>query len=184
MPKRPSKAFSINRLAEITGIDRRTLKRRLADVGLSGGPWTVPNLLKALLCSPGADPELADLRRERLRSQNRILSAEAARTEGRMANLDEVEQGWMAGLLRLRDSLLRLPGALSGRVAYLRTETEVENLLRTAIEEALTELSKPLSEEEWAKWQALVAAGLAQGLPVPAGNGDVAEEKYENRSQD
>jgi len=135
-------SLTVNRISELTDVDRRTLKRRLAAAGLSGGPWPVGVILKALLASPGADPELAEAHKRRAVARARLAEAMADKASGEYVGLDVVERTLGQVILLSRNRLLKIPAAVASRVACCTSETEVESLLQTVIEDVLRALSR------------------------------------------
>jgi hypothetical protein len=88
--------------------------------------------------------DLTELRRERLTAQNRILNAEAKRTEGILVPLKEVEEAWSERILMSRALWLRMPSRLAARLAYMKDQVEVQDALEQEVNSILTELSKPI----------------------------------------
>ena len=142
MTEQMPKSLTINALAEVTGIDRRTLKRRLGDAGLSGGPWDLAALLRALLAGPMADGTLADAIRRRAIAKATTAELEANKASGMYLLAADVERTWASGILAFRSRLLQLPARVAARFPYCKDEASVAQLLETELFDAMRELSR------------------------------------------
>ena len=138
---------SINGLSELTGIDRRTITKRMAKTppiiveGIAK-KWPSDIALRAIYqpdIEDYLDPaqERAALDRER-RKQLELVNAKA---EGRLLDAAIVAETWAAQVGIARGRLLALPARIAPNVINFGDLRAIELVIRDAIHDALTELS-------------------------------------------
>lgn len=145
--------LTINKLHEITGKDRRTIKKRLVDLpSTSEGYDSVEALPLIYQLNAGErldiQQELASLNQARRKK----LEIETAKLEGNLIDADEVIRHWMDMITNAKTKLLALPQALAHQVLVVDSYGEAEALLKKSIYEALHELSQdgiPTVAQKW-----------------------------------
>jgi phage terminase Nu1 subunit (DNA packaging protein) len=137
---------SISQLSEITGIDRRTISRRLQPLepeitGRSHLYETVTAL--PLIYGHMAEDGSLDLSQERAalaRAQRELTELKTAQQQNELVPAAEVEKQAHAAATTVRDTFLALPGRVAGQMVGL-TDQEVELLLAGEVRQALRSAS-------------------------------------------
>ena len=136
---------SINHIADLTGLDRRAVTRRLASI-----PHVVDGLAKkydtviALPLLLGHDAEKLDPSQEKAlldRARREGVETENRKRAGELLEADEVAALWVAQVAIAKGRLLALPSRIAPAVIGLGDLRSIETVIRDAIYEALTELS-------------------------------------------
>ena len=139
--------ISINHLAKLTGLDRRTVTKKLANVtpirrgGTKGNFYDSEQVLRTIyLGDEGSkDPKL-DLGQERAK----LAKAQTAKTElevsvlaGKLIKVEDVQNEWSAHIVAFRSKILSIPS----KVGQLVHDTKIEERVREFCHEALEELT-------------------------------------------
>ena len=138
---------SISRLSELSGFDRRTIRKRLADLTpIREGRALLYETQDALplLYSYGAEGDEFDLTEQRARLAFHQANNERLKEEERTGQLipaDAVEQAWLDHVTAARAVLLALPTKLAPIVMSASTIREVEDFARDEIFRALDSLA-------------------------------------------
>ena len=138
---------SISRLSELSGFDRRTIRKRLADLTpIREGRALLYETQDALplLYSYGAEGDEFDLTEQRARLAFHQANNERLKEEertGRLIPADAVEQAWLDHVTAARAVLLALPTKLAPIVMSASTIREVEDFARDEIFRALDSLA-------------------------------------------
>lgn len=88
------------------------------------------------------DAQLA--KAEKVRLENIILKSQADKAQGSVISIDEAKKVIENLVLHARGKALGLANKIAPRVAYMKSEIEVENAIQTEVEEFLSELSRPV----------------------------------------
>lgn len=141
--------LSINQLSEVTGKDRRTIKKRLAGIAPHSedgraqyfDAHVVIDLLFALDSSQGIDKKLQqeELRIESARREK--LEIEVKRLRGEMLPIDVVAKELEMACTYVRAQLFSLPNKLSMPLAIISDPAVVNEKIHNALSECLTELN-------------------------------------------
>lgn len=145
--------LSINKLSEITGQDRRRIKRiaGVLEATIEGrshlyeSTEIIPLLYKAL----GYDHKL-DLTQERAllaHYQAGKAEIELKAMQGEFVALDEVVEEVTTGMMAMRAKLLALPSKAAPQVIGLDSHTKILGVLRDFVYEALEELASMYEEQ-------------------------------------
>lgn len=78
---------------------------------------------------------------ELYRTQSHLNRLKIAEAEGRLVDLQSVEQGFARMVVNARQRLLQIPDSLGGELAAAPSEAACADLLREAIRDALKELA-------------------------------------------
>ena len=137
---------SINRLSELTGRDRRTVKKSLVLlVPVIKGRSHLYDSQEALLLIYGsAKSGDFDLNEEQARLAHHRADSEELRVQqarGELIPAEEVERAWLDHVMSARAVLLALPTKLAPAVMGATTMREVETFARDEIYRALDALS-------------------------------------------
>lgn len=76
-------------------------------------------------------------------ANRRIKEVEAARVEGTVEEISEIERSRVALVMFVRQRLLGIPAKLAPRLAAFNTPAQIQSALEKEIEEILTQLSEP-----------------------------------------
>lgn len=137
---------SINALAELTGYDRRTLRKKLARLPFEeSGRSHLYDTVTALATIYAATGEGYDLTREKARlahHQADIAEIDARERKGDVVKRDAVVAAWQAELVTVRAKLLSLPTRTAAVLATIDDPRKVEIELRRVCHEILDELAE------------------------------------------
>ena len=138
-----------NQLAEWTGHDRRTIKKRLEglpfiDSGNGGHFYDSALALKRIyIGEPNATGDL-DPQQERAAldaARRRLAEIEIARREGELVETSMVQAHWCDMAARVRSKLLNLPNRIATETAAMSDYAAIERSAKSLIHETLSELS-------------------------------------------
>lgn len=138
--------LSINKLAELTGLDRRRIKRCLEPLNPETEGRTLlyesRDAIPLLYAVTGYEEHL-DLTQERARLarfQGDKAELEAKRLKGELIDVNEAAEVIGAELANVRARLLSLPGKVAPELVGIDDLAVVHSHLQTAIHDALAEL--------------------------------------------
>lgn len=145
--------LSINELSELTGVDRRTVKKRLLELPSKPGPkgallYDPQAALKAVLFpdTPEA-PELGDTPPKWV-SEAKFAAAQARREEIRLAiedgsaiAADDAKRAWESVVVATKQKILAIPSKAESRHVDGMTAKELRAMLDVEVREALEEMS-------------------------------------------
>lgn len=152
--------LSTKRLADLAGVDARTVKARCLEAGLEPEPgerraqlWPSDEALRAIY-NGGRDGEQLDAQQEKARlDRARRIAQELANAKlrGELIEIDKVVEIVSEDYSNLRSKLLALPMKLAGPLAKAPTVKQCHLIVQDGIYGALEELSsydesKPQSE--------------------------------------
>ena len=141
--------YSINALAELTGADRRTLKKGLLNVVPSGVDgrtafYKLEDATRALAARPKDSKDKESLACQKTLKQIELLEIQVERERGKYLLADEVRRVWLAHLQQARAVLLACPAELAPALCGL-TAPDIELRLVEKMDAALAALrSNPL----------------------------------------
>ena len=138
---------STNRLSELTGMDVRTIKRRLATLqpAVQGRAHTYESRDALPLLYGQIDSSAYDLNQERARLAHHQANNESlreAQNRGELLPRGLVIQTWQGIVAAARARLLALPTKAAHQLLGARTLAEAEEAVRTHVYEALAELAR------------------------------------------
>jgi phage terminase Nu1 subunit (DNA packaging protein) len=139
---------SINQMTEWTGIDRRVVTRRLADLPHEDGPsraklYDVGEALRALYGN--ATDERLDPGQQRARLDKARADAaelDLAKKRGELIPVQDVIETWTTRVVRAKGRLLALPARLSPDLVRAPSQRDAERIIRAGVIQALRELSE------------------------------------------
>jgi hypothetical protein len=138
---------SINRLAELTGKSRNTIRKRLAPMLNETDGQKVAHALDsqralALIYGEGAG-DLDPMQEKALldRARRHLAELEIEERKKTLIPADQVSRQWDSVAAAIRAKLLNLPGRLTTITYGAATFQEAEKQARTLIHEALAELA-------------------------------------------
>ena len=140
--------ISISKLHELTGIDRRTITRRLSPLtpdnqGNVGHFYDSAEALRLVfgVGSGDLDPQQEKALLDRTRRE--LLEIEVDIKKQNIIPADIVQTHWEKLIANCRAQLLNLPNRLATKVVGAATHQEAEREARILVHEALHELAKP-----------------------------------------
>lgn len=140
---------SVNYLADLTGKDRRTIGRRLGALVATPGPnrsnqYESQEALSALYGNDDDDGARLDPQQERARldaERRHELELRNARAHGELLPREEVAAAWSEQIGIAKGRLLSLPARVSADVLRLKSQREIEAVLKGALIVILEELA-------------------------------------------
>jgi phage terminase Nu1 subunit (DNA packaging protein) len=138
---------STNRLSELTGMDVRTIKRRLATLQptVQGRAHTYESRDALPLLYGAQDSAAFDLNQERARLAHHQANNESlreAQLRGDLLPRGLVIQTWQAIIAAARSRLLALPTKAAHQLLAAKSLSEAEDVVRGYVYEALAELAR------------------------------------------
>ena len=146
--------MSISQLANITGLDRRTVTQRLEDIDHTGGEKpgqaisfdttvALPALYLGGLEDEGNTKRL-DVKLEKAkldRARRHLAEVTLAEKKRVLIPADSVQTHWSAMVSNCRARLLAIPSRLALSLAGVTDPHEINDIARGLVYESLTELS-------------------------------------------
>ena len=141
--------LSINQIADLTGMDRTTVSKRLKNMEYRDGAkrarlYETRNALPVLYGLGVADGERLDPQQEKARldkERRLIVELERQQKEGKLVDLDVVRDDWVASVNIAKGRLLALPSRLAPELVTLTDIRKTEDMMRAQLTEVLEELS-------------------------------------------
>jgi phage terminase Nu1 subunit (DNA packaging protein) len=140
--------LSMSQLAEVTGLDRRTVKARLAKIKphesktklILYDAWlALPSLYKSEVGNIAEQSALESLRLEKARADK--IELEIARVRGGQVPIEDVALVVEKEYSRVRSSLLSIPTKLARDLSQIDDPRKIQIELETVINDCLSELS-------------------------------------------
>lgn len=165
MAKPKSENTGVRALARETGYSPGIISRKLSqgktadEIRADAAAWREKQAYKAAE-SGDVEPEQAPAKRVRREesfydAQKRKESAvadirelEAKQKAGELVEVVVVEAQWTEIATSIRDSLLGLPLKISGKLAGMQDQREIERYLKTMFRAELSKISKTLAESQ------------------------------------
>ncbi len=133
--------FSISKFSEMTGIDRRTISRRLSSMKPEKvGRSNLYDSVRALPMLFLSEDDRLDPQQEKAlldRERRRIIELDRAEKEGDLVNVESVRDEWSALITTAKSHLLSIPSHLAPDLVSIEKSKQIESLLRDAVNEAL-----------------------------------------------
>lgn len=139
-------AFSINRLHELTGVDRRTIKKRITAAGVvpMGDGYPAPDALKAIFGDSKKKTEDIAISEARIFAANAISAeVKAAKAQSKVIEAQVADLAWCELGIYVVRGLEVLPGKVASQFGLPAGE-----FVRQELNDILSELSKPISYKE------------------------------------
>ena len=146
------KKLSLNGLAELTGLDRRTVKARLIKLApiITGRShlYDPREALPLIYCAKGTsgdgDEDQLDQAVEQARLTHHkanIAELEEEELRGTLVKVDGVVDLWVTAIANAKTKLLALPSKITHQILAADDHKSALHLLKENIEEALAELA-------------------------------------------
>jgi phage terminase Nu1 subunit (DNA packaging protein) len=151
-----STAATIERseLAELLGVTAPRISQ-LAKEGIfspdKSGNYPLVESLKAACVLLRDRAGIDDLKSQKLEKQNRLLDYDIERASGQLLDAKDVERAWINIILLTKQRLLRIPNKVSPRLPFCKSEADMEQEIQREVDEALLELSRPVTVGDSAK---------------------------------
>jgi len=131
---------TINFLADLTGKDRRTIQKRLADMSpAADNTYPSASALLAIFCPDGGlDP--AQERAALDRARRELVEIQKSEKEKSLLSAEGVLQHWSRLIGNARSRLLNLPGRLAVECSG-KSQHEIGQIAKAIVYEALSELA-------------------------------------------
>ena len=140
--------ITVSKIHELTGIDRRTINRRLSPLtpDKQGNVGHFYDSAEALRLVFGVGASDLDPQQEKAlldRTRRELLEIELDVRKQNVIPAEVVESRWSKLIADSRAKLLTLPSRLATKVVGAATHQQAEREARLLIHEALSELAKP-----------------------------------------
>lgn len=139
---------TVNHLSDLTGLDRRTVTKRLAATpALMDGDsrkWDTRAALPVLYGILGSDEEKLDPQQERARldkARRETVEKENRKRAAELLEASDVAARWAHVGTMIKGRMLAIPSQMAPRLAGMHAEKDIHEALRLAITAALAELS-------------------------------------------
>jgi hypothetical protein len=156
--------FTVNRISDLSGLDRMTCRRRLADVKPLNSKgkvkfYSAEDALRALKPGQVRQSPNATLEGEKMRKQIEAIDIANAKARGDFRPVNELKQAATRFSFSVRDLIWTMPRRVAGRLALMTDPVEIEGDLRSEVREILTLVSRtPFGEFHCPKCKAKIAA--------------------------
>lgn len=139
------KQISVNELSLLSGVDRRTIAKRLSGLTPEQGPGKArlfpSDIALRAIFTAGNGLDLQQEQAALARERRRALELENGRREKTLLPADEVSEVWSHQVGIAKGRFLALPVRLAPSLLRCSALRDVETTLRDAIFDVLTELS-------------------------------------------
>lgn len=139
--------WTINALWKETGVDRRTIEKRLEGVPAVDGKYPGKAAFAAIYGQNGHGKRPANI----LESEARISAARAiqeevaaAKVQETVIEVDVTEKAWQAIISAIRQKIITLPTKVESQYRDGMTGQAVRKLCEEEVDEILSELSRPV----------------------------------------
>ena len=129
---------NIETLAEWSGLSIDDVRRACRGYDVEDYPKAVIFHLAKVFRQKGAT------RRDGLEIQNQLLQLKLEEKRGTSVPLEQAKRAWAQVIMLARGKFGRLGNILASRIAYLKDESAIEAEIQRTVDEALTELSRPV----------------------------------------
>jgi phage terminase Nu1 subunit (DNA packaging protein) len=146
-----SDAFSINRLYELTGVDRRTIKKRLTASGVvpAGDGYPAPSALKAIFGDSKKKTEDIATSEARIFSANaRTAEVKANKAEEKVIESAIVDLAWSEVTVLIAQKLDLVTPKFRSRYVVGMSEDDAAGIIEQDLQDIRNDLSKPVTYEE------------------------------------
>jgi len=139
--------WTLNGLATELGRDRRAIGKALmgvvpANEGSGQNRWLMKTVVDAIYEKPGDALELTEERARLAKEQADKTALDNAQRRGELLEVGVVEAEVTSAFARVRSRLLAIPSKTAPLVSQVETPAEAEAIIRSAVIEALRELSE------------------------------------------
>ncbi len=145
---------SVTEISEITGKDRRTIKKRLEKIQpiIEGTShlYETKDVLEIIFCGSSNNESSSNLIEEKTRltkAQADKAELEAEALKGTLIHIDDVLKTWSTMIINFRARLLALPHNITHKLINKQEYYEIESILKNEIYEALTELAEKNADD-------------------------------------
>jgi hypothetical protein len=138
--------YTINKLSELTGIDRRTLKKQLANkTPNEAGEYLAADVLEILKTRPKGLTAKHAMEARKLKAQCERIEFENEVRKGKFVPSEEVRRDLTRFILQAKAKLVSMPSSMAQTLALITDPIEIERQLKGRIHEFL----RLLQTEQW-----------------------------------
>ena len=144
-------SFSINRLHELTGVDRRTIKKRVTAAGVlpTGDGYPSAEALKAIFGDSKKKTEDIAISEARIFAANaRTAEVKAARAESAVIETTAVELAWAEIVILITQKLDLIVPKFRSRYVVGMDVNAAAKIVEQDLEDVRNDLSKPVHYKE------------------------------------
>ena len=140
---------SISQLAEMTGFDRMTISKRLEHMKHEPGNkraklYETRDALPILYKFGAVDSERLDPQQEKAmldRERRLIVELDRQVKEGKLVDIDQVENGWISVVSVIKGRFLAFPSRIAPELLDISDMRRIEDLLRSEVTYILEEIA-------------------------------------------
>jgi phage terminase Nu1 subunit (DNA packaging protein) len=137
--------LSVNKLSELTGVDRRTIKKRLIEAGVIQTDEGYPaHLAFRAIFSPKA-PDIADSEAKISAANARTAEVKANKAEEKVIETAIVDMAWSEMTILIAQKLDLLVPKFKSRYAVGMNEQDASAIIEQELHDIRTDLSKPVT---------------------------------------
>jgi len=140
--------LSVNKLSELTGVDRRTIKKRLTEAGVaqSSEGYAAGQAFRAIF-SPRA-PDIEESEARISAANARTAEVKASKAEEKVIESAVADLAWSEAGIYVSRGLEIGPSRGESKFVPGMTAPQVGDLVRQELNDVLSELSKPITYKE------------------------------------
>lgn len=143
--------FSINRLSELTGVDRRTIKKRISAAGVlpSGDGYPSADALRAIFGDSKKKTEDIAISEARIFSANaRTAEVKANKAEEKVIESAIVDLAWSEVTVLIAQKLDLVTPKFRSRYVVGMSEDDAAGIIEQDLQDLRNDLSKPVTYQE------------------------------------
>jgi hypothetical protein len=134
--------FTVNSWATITGLDNRTIARRIGESNLESGPdglYSGPDLFAAMT----AKGDIEESKARKLKAEAELAEMERDRVKGALYDADQIREAHLKTVAIIQKRVEVLPQVWANRANPTRPE-----IAHKALAEAARHILRPLTESD------------------------------------
>lgn len=157
--------WSINRLSEITGVDRRTIKKRVIAAGVipDGDGYQAPEALKAIFGDSKKKTEDIAISEARIFAANaRSAEVKASKAEEKVIESAIADLAWSEITTMIAQKLDLVAPKFRSRYVVGMSEDEASAIIEQDLQDIRNDLSKPVTYSESKDTEEAAESGVGE----------------------
>lgn len=156
-------SFSINRLSELSGVDRRTIKKRLGTVVPTGDGYDGPTAFRAIFGDSKKKTEDIGLSEARIFAANaRTAEVKANKAEEKVIESAIADLAWSEITILIAQKLDLVTPKFRSRYVVGMSEDEAAAIIEQELGDIRNDLSKPVTYQESQDAEEAVESGVGE----------------------
>jgi len=149
-----TQSFTINKLSDLTGLDRRRVTKICSDLAVHNDSGRYPEYLLSDVISSleaeqqntGAKAGIEESKKRKAHAEAVLLKIQVAKAQEEVVSVEEYEETFIKIAGIVKGELMRLPSALAQPLSTQSNPVEIYGTLDTYVRKALTDLAGVISE--------------------------------------